>query len=133
MKIWPSAILAVLFVAIAAAASSLGADIGRELYLVALVALLIAGAGTTIFYALSARFWVYPQGRRLFTVLASLTLLIAFVFVGRFIPREVSYGVGATLVLSLALAIARMGLTMYVDWRAAGARLNIHHKKETPK
>ncbi|QTF82123.1 membrane protein [Arthrobacter phage Prairie] len=132
MKFWPSAVLAALFVAIAAAISSLGEEAGRSLYLVALVALLVAGAGTTIFYALSARFWVYPQGRRLFTVLASLTLLIAFVFIGRFLPREITFGIGATLVLSLAFAIARMGLTMYADWRAAGARLNIHHKKETP-
>lgn len=132
-KFWPAAVLAVLFVAIASGIASLGEDGARPVYLAAVVTLLVACLATTLFYALSARFWVYPQGQRLFTVLASLTLLIGFVFIGRLLPREITFGIGATLVLSLAGAIAWMGITMYHDWRAAGARLNIHHKKETPK
>ncbi|QKY79792.1 membrane protein [Arthrobacter phage Bumble] len=89
----------------------------------------------TGFYLLTAKFWKVTAGRRLAGLLTSFLALCLYVFVARLLPEPPRYALGTILVLILTGTIARMGLTMFSDWRAAGAPyppadLNTKQKQE---
>lgn len=87
-----------------------------SLLLLTLVLGLVTG-----FYLFTARFWEVVAGRRLAGLLSSFLALCVYVFVSRLFPVEARYWIGTILVLVLTAAIARMGVTMFSDWRAAGS------------